>query len=311
MMRTWLLLFGAALLIGQQGLRVFTPEVQVGLFFLGVVLVGVPHGAADLLVSTQQARDAGRMFHTPKFLLGYVGRLLVFAAVLYFLPVLGSALFILFSAYHFGETDLAKLRTETLWGKFVVLNYGLVILGIILLGHAEEVEPILAVLEASPQQALWLEWVISSKLLLLGTSMVLFFGSAFAYFVLNPSSHAGGGDFIARFAMLALLLHFLPLVLGFTFYFIVWHSVLSLSNILSYLRKDGLFSTQVILGRVVFYSILALVGMALLAACGFVYLSTEALMISVIAGLAVLTAPHMGVMHEMYGRLRSQQSQGL
>jgi hypothetical protein len=45
-------------------------------------------------------------------------------------------------------------------------------------------------------------------------------------------------------------------------------------------------------------------GMGLLAAGGFVYLSTGTLMISVIAGLAVLTAPHMGVMHEMYGRLR-------
>jgi Brp/Blh family beta-carotene 15,15'-monooxygenase len=303
-MRTWLLLFGAALLIGQQGLQLFTPEVQVGLFFLGIVLVGVPHGAADLLVSTQQARDAGKVFHAPMFLLGYVGRLLLFGAVLYFFPVVGSTLFVLFSAYHFGETDLARLRTETFLGKAVVLNYGLVILGIILLGHAEEVRPIVAVLDASPEQAGWLEWVIRSKLLLLGASMVLFFGSAFAYFVLNPSSRVDGGDFIARFALHALLLHFLPLVLGFTFYFIVWHSVLSLSNILSYLRKDGLFSTKVILGRIVFYSALALAGMALLAACGFVYLSTEVLMISVIAGLAVLTAPHMGVMHEMYGRLR-------
>jgi Brp/Blh family beta-carotene 15,15'-monooxygenase len=304
MMRTWLLLFGCALLVGKWLLHVFTPEVQLGLFFLGIVLVGVPHGAADLLVSTQQARDAGRPFHAPGFLLGYVGRLLLFAAVLYFFPVVGSALFILFSAYHFGETDLARLRTETLLGKFVVLNYGLVILGIILLGHAEEVRPILAVLDASPEQALWLERVISSKMLLLGASLVLFFGSAFAYFVLNPSSRVDGGDFIARFAVLALLLHFLPLLLGFTFYFVIWHSVLSINNILSYLRKDGIFTTRLIVGRMALYSALALMGMGLLAAGGFVYLSTGTLMISVIAGLAVLTAPHMGVMHEMYGRLR-------
>jgi Brp/Blh family beta-carotene 15,15'-monooxygenase len=304
MMRTWLLLFGCALLVGKWLLHVFTPEVQLGLFFLGIVLVGVPHGAADLLVSTQQARDADRPFHAPGFLLGYVGRLLLFAAVLYFFPVVGSALFILFSAYHFGETDLARLRTETLLGKFVVLNYGLVILGIILLGHAEEVRPILAVLDASPEQALWLERVISSKMLLLGASLVLFFGSAFAYFVLNPSSRVDGGDFIARFAVLALLLHFLPRLLGFTFYFVIWHSVLSINNILSYLRKDGIFTTRLIVGRMALYSALALMGMGLLAAGGFVYLSTGTLMISVIAGLAVLTAPHMGVMHEMYGRLR-------
>jgi hypothetical protein len=166
------------------------------------------------------------------------------------------------------------------------------------------VRPILAVLDASPEQALWLERVISSKMLLLGASLVLFFGSAFAYFVLNPSSRVDGGDFIARFAVLALLLHFLPLLLGFTFYFVIWHSVLSINNILSYLRKDGIFTTRLIVGRMALYSALALMGMGLLAAGGFVYLSTGTLMISVIAGLAVLTAPHMGVMHEMYGRLR-------
>jgi len=309
-MRTWLLLFGCALLLAHQVLRTFTPEVQGALFLLGIVLVGVPHGAADLLVSTQQARDLGKPFHAPWFLLGYVGRLLLFAAVLYYFPVIGSALFILFSAYHFGETDLAGLRTETLLGKAVVLNYGLVILGIILLGHAEEVRPILSVLDASPEQALWLERVIDSKMLLLGASMVLFFGSAFAYFVLNPSSRPDSGDFIARFALLALLMFFLPLLLGFTFYFIVWHSVLSLTNILTYLRKDGLFSTGTIVKRIVFYSALALIGIGLLAAGGFAYLNTATLMVSVIAGLAMLTAPHMGVMHMMYLRMRVQQFQG-
>jgi len=303
-MRTWMLLFGCALLVVHHLLEVFTPEVQAGLFLLGIVVVGVPHGAADLLVSAQQSRDDGRTFNTPLFFVGYLGRLFLFAAVLYFFPIIGSALFMLFSAYHFGETDLSGLRTETLLGKAVVINYGLVILGILLLGHAEDVLPILSVLNASDVHALWLERVIDAKLALLGLFMVLFFASAFAYFVLNPASRPDGGDFLARFAVLALLLHFLPLVLGFAFYFIVWHSVLSLNNILTYLRKDGLFSTRLILKRIMLYSSLALIGMGVLAAGGFAYMTTETLMISVIVGLAVLTAPHMGVMHAMYGRLR-------
>ena len=307
MMRTLLLLFGCALLLAHQVLQVFTPELQVGLFLLGIVLVGVPHGAADLLVSAQQARDADRAFHTPVFFAGYVGRLLLFAAVLCMFPLLGAALFMLFSAYHFGETDLSGLRTETFLGKAVVLFYGLVILGVILLGHGEELRPILAVLNASAEQTLWLELVLASKLVLLGIAMALFFGCTFAYFVLNPSSRPDGGDFLARFALLALLLHFLPLMLGFVFYFIVWHSVLSLGNILTYLRKDGRFSTGIILKRIVLYSTLALVGMGLLAVGGSAILTTGTLMISVIVGLAVLTAPHMGVMHRMYMRMRLQQ----
>jgi Brp/Blh family beta-carotene 15,15'-monooxygenase len=305
-MRTWLLLFGCALLLAHQVLPIFTPEVQVVLFLLGIVLVGVPHGAADLMVSAQQARDEGRTFRPPLFFASYLGRLLLFGAILYLFPLLGAALFMLFSAYHFGETDLSGLRTETLLGKAVVLNYGLVILGIILLGHGEEVRPILAVLDASPEQAIWLDRILASKLILLGISMVFFFSSTFAYFVVNPASRAAGGDFLARFALLALLLHFLPLVLGFVFYFVGWHSVLSLSNILVYLRKDGIFSTGIILKRIAFYSALALMGMGLLAAGGFAYLTAGTMMVSVIVGLAVLTAPHMGVMHLMYARMRDR-----
>jgi Brp/Blh family beta-carotene 15,15'-monooxygenase len=306
-MRTWLLLLGCALLLAHQVLQVFTADVQVVLFLLGIVVVGVPHGAADLLVSAQQARDAGRTFHTPLFLACYVGRLLLFAAVLWWFPLIGSVLFILFSAYHFGETDLSGLRTETLLGKVVVISYGLVILGILLLGHADEVRPILSVLNASDVHALWLERIIDAELLLLGTFMGLLFASAFAYFVLNPAWRPGGGDFLVRFAVMMVLLHYLPLVLGFAFYFLVWHSVLSLRNILAYLRKDGLFPTALIVKRIVFYSALALVGMGLLAVGGFTYLNSGTLMVAVIVGLAVLTAPHMGVMHVMYARLRARE----
>jgi hypothetical protein len=38
-------------------------------------------------------------------------------------------------------------------------------------------------------------------------------------------------------------------------------------------------------------------------------LNTATLTVAVIAGLAMLTAPHMGVMHMMYMRMRIQQIQ--
>jgi hypothetical protein len=65
-------------------------------------------------------------------------------------------------------------------------------------------------------------------------------------------------------------------------------------------------STGIIVKRIVFYSTLALVGMGLLALGGFAYMNTGTLMVAVIVGLAVLTAPHMGVMHVMYARMRDR-----
>lgn len=303
-MRSLLLCIGCALLIVRLSGWMPTSGMQVTLFLVGAVLVGIPHGAADLLVAARQAGDERRSFSMSRFLAGYLGRLLAFAAVLYLFPVPGALLFVLFSAYHFGETDLSAVRTDLLLGKVVVLFHGLVILGIMVLGHPDEVRGIVGSLDLSAGQQRWLDAALDARLSVLGISLLLFFAAAFAYFLSQPASRAHGGDLIVRFAVLALLVHFLPLVLGFTFYFILWHSLLSLNDIVHFLRSGDRYSMRTIIGRIALFSGLAFAGIAALVLLGTMYVSAKALLMSVILGLAVLTAPHIGVMHGMYARLR-------
>jgi hypothetical protein len=303
-MRLALLFAGGVLLFGQQLGWSPTPGAQVAMFLVGVVLVGIPHGAADMLVASRQAGEDRKGFSLVGFLSGYLGRLLAFALVLYLFPVVGAVLFVLLSAYHFGETDLTGVRTDGWLGKSVVLCHGLVILGIILLGHPEEVRGIIGILEPSEVQQRLLERCLDARLTVLGVSLMLFFASGFAYFMAHPASRPYGGELIIRFAALALLVHFLPLILGFTFYFILWHSLLSLNDIIAFLRSDDRYSMRTILGRIALFSALAFVGIGVLVLLGSMYVSSRALLMSVILGLAVLTAPHIGIMHAMYARLR-------
>ena len=59
--------------------------------------------------------------------------------------------------------------------------------------------------------------------------------------------------------------------------------------------------------QIVFYSLLALVGIALFIFTGYLDFSSRAVVIYILFGLAVLTAPHMNIMHEMYNRLRKSK----
>jgi beta-carotene 15,15'-dioxygenase len=98
----------------------------------------------------------------------------------------------------------------------------------------------------------------------------------------------------------------LPLILGFTFYFVIWHSLLSLQNIVRYLRKDNVVKTNIITKQIVIYSSIAIVGTSLFGLTGFMFMNTTAVTGYVFIGLAVLTAPHMQIMHSMYHSLNKQ-----
>ena len=99
------------------------------------------------------------------------------------------------------------------------------------------------------------------------------------------------------------------MLLGFTFYFVVWHSALSLRNIVKYLRNRNGYPARVIIKQILLYSALALAGIALFGAGGMMFTGTSAVTSYLFLGLAVLTAPHMQIMHNMYRRIRLSSQQ--
>ncbi|MBC7721313.1 MAG: hypothetical protein H7068_04770, partial [Pedobacter sp.] len=104
MLRIFLILLGFALLVFEQQIQAISVQSQFVIFLIGIFLLGVPHGAADLLVATKNARFAKKTFSNSYFFINYIGRLLLFAATLWLFPLVGNLLFIFFAAYHFGET---------------------------------------------------------------------------------------------------------------------------------------------------------------------------------------------------------------
>ena len=95
MLRIVLLLSGCMLLLFQQYIIPFTNSTQFIIFLSGIILLGVPHGAADLLVATQNANSSKKSFSKFRFLAVYISRLFAFAAILWLFPLAGNLLFIL------------------------------------------------------------------------------------------------------------------------------------------------------------------------------------------------------------------------
>jgi Brp/Blh family beta-carotene 15,15'-monooxygenase len=305
MLRIVLLLSGCMLLLFQQFITPFNTSVQFIIFLIGILILGVPHGAADLLVATQNANSSKKSFSKFRFFTVYLLRLFVFAATLWFFPLTGNLLFILFAAYHFGETDLYQFKTNTLSGKAFVIFYGLLILSVILLHHFEEVKPLFQLFNAGKENAVFINWLDVNRYNVISVSGILFFTAAFIYFLQNNKTDANDkGQFLIRFAVILFILFNLPLLLGFTFYFVVWHSVLSLNNITTYLRKNNSYTQNSINREIVLYSVVAIIGIALFGLTGFMFINSNAVVGYLFLGLAVLTAPHMQIMHDMYNSLR-------
>lgn len=240
------------------------------------------------------------------FLSIYLFRLFLFAVLLWFFPVTGNFLFIIFAAYHFGETDLHQFKTETLVGKLFVISYGLLILGFILLHHFEELMPLFNLFPSGKSAAGIIHFIQDYRKGILLALLALFMIIAFVYFATHEVGSYNPGLFIVHLGLILLILYALPMMLAFTFYFIVWHSLLSLKNIVGFLRKNADYNYRQIVGRMLVLSLLAMGGIALFGACGFMFLNHQTMLVYVFLGLAVLTAPHLQVMHEMYRLLRKQ-----
>ena len=309
MIRVILLLLGFILLIIQHYVLAIETNTQYVIFLAGIMLLGVPHGAADLLVASRNADMTDQIFSQKRFFIIYLGRLFLFAVLLFLFPIAGFLLFIFFAAYHFGETDLHHFKTNRLSGKIFVIAYGLVILSVILLHHFDEVIPIVQLFESGRENHAIIDWISQHRYLILTINGLLFFITSFYYFLTNNQpGNNDKGHFLIRFACMLFILFNLPMLLGFTFYFVVWHSLLSLNNIVNYLTQKDTVSYSTIIKQIVFYSSLAIVGIGLFGLAGAAVINKNVVSGYVFLGLAVLTAPHIEIMYKMYAAIRQKQT---
>ncbi|MCC6413415.1 MAG: beta-carotene 15,15'-dioxygenase, Brp/Blh family [Saprospiraceae bacterium] len=189
---------------------VLFPGLQPTVYFLlltGLILVGLPHGALDHVVETGNIRKK----ITPGFIIRYLGKAAIMAGCWWLSPLFGVLLFVGYSAWHFGQTDYTEWQRNSKTGAFL---WGLSLLFIILLTHAEELSHILRAMHIDlgrvPEQF---------------GSQAMVAGLALLTLQLVSSLFAKNGWKQTLTLMTLLLGIKLPLLLCFGIYFIGQHSV--------------------------------------------------------------------------------------
>ena len=180
-------------------------SVQVILFSVGFLTVGLPHGAVDHLLESGVHVKRVKL----SFILKYLGVSFIFL-LLWFLSANSALLcFLAYSIWHFGQCDFKEWipNKQNTWKNIL---WGTLLFGILLIGHQTETNEILAGLQTfelpfTDEQAIH----ISQILILI----------SFIWSILERK-----GSFILTVCMLFVGMY-LPLLSAFSLYFIGQHSL--------------------------------------------------------------------------------------
>ena len=277
--------------------------LQLIFFGLGVILFGIPHGSLDHFIYHKERNEAMNMRSISKFLLFYLGFAVLYASLWLISVELSILLFIVISAYHFGEMDLKALAIKTSLSSRILFSfYGLLFLVNYLLFQFPNVESILLGFpdfEQSQIERLRLlygyqeEVMIASLLIFIPILSIFLFQSKLLGLVQLET--------VLQLVVLMLIVFNLPILLGFGFYFNIWHAGLSMIEIKKFLgwqdksywfiyRKSWLTNGLSFL----------MIGLLFVIFKG----NLERLLAIFFMSIAILTAPHMKVISVLFSKER-------
>ena len=244
---------------------------------LGVLTVGILHGANDLSL----IKKLGFLKSKSQRFVTYVCFVLFFSTLLYSIPMFALVLFVIISAYHFGEQQWHKYQTSSTPRLAVFyFTYGLFLFSVLFYMHSDEVTAVIYQISAVLVPPMFFAiFALTSSVLL---SFILFFSiKSFKDFLM---------DFFIQTAIILLLFWTTNLLVSFAVYFVFWHSWPSLRD-----QANALYGPQGSFKKYLkdawFYWVLSIIGLSIM----YFYNDTLGLdpMALFFSFLAAITFPHV------------------
>lgn len=266
-----------------------------GLYLLGLFLIlvfGIFHGANDIVIINKSVKSLKNksLIAIISIYLTIVG---LFAVFFSFLPDIALFVFVLLSAYHFGEQHWNRILMSTHYlMKFIFeFIYGCIIFGLIFMFHQSEVEDIIGAICNYSVSLNFLPYL----LIVLG-SMLLVVG--FFIYRSNRLFKSQLSEQILYLLVLTIIFKVTNLIFSFAIYFVLWHSIPSLYDQINFIYGDVTKKTITkYIKNAFLYWLVSIVGLL-----GFYWLLKdtavfEALLFSFIAAI---TFPHVLVINNMF-----------
>lgn len=276
-------------------------------FWVLVILVavtGIPHGAIDHVIYAQQRRLAN-----PKasinwwyFFASYLALLAVAATAWVFLPVLMFLLFMLISAYHFGQSQLYHfpLAEHVPQKQALYMSWGMCLLGLLLLTHWPQQAELLATLFSWDMQAGGLYHTIATYITVVAGAFWLVHSAYLGYKKLV--SWKAITIEVAVILFLYLVFINSSLYLSFALYFGLWHATRVIFTEYNYLHRGHTngFSKGDFFKAFIPFSLISFAGLAILWFASSWLSSAIAPFLLFLIFISALTLPHALLMHGMY-----------
>jgi Brp/Blh family beta-carotene 15,15'-monooxygenase len=268
---------------------------------LGFILIftfGMIHGSNDLLIVNKILNNT-KQYPKTTLLIAYLFIVSIAVLFFYWMPSVAMILFILFSAYHFGEQHWDHLfaKTNSLLKFSFFFAYGLLILFLLFSFNDKEVKLILHEITGYKFTTLYSKIIIAVLGGFVGVVLV------FDYYTKRLPLEVLLKE-LFTLLVLAIVFSSSSLIWGFSIYFILWHSIPSLIEQITFLYGDlKTGSTLKYCKGALPYWIISLVGMVILYA---IFNSEKQFYSLFFAFIAAVTFPHAFVMLKMFSKKKAQ-----
>ena len=269
------------------------------LIILGIVsLVGIPHGATDYLIFQKISERDQKIGAWGPFIVIYLMTMGVYGLLWLLAPFLSLVIFLVISAYHFGQSNWHDKTGKNIWANaFIYLGWGSFVVLIPMFFHWEACAPILTALSGYNWIAFPSQYFLVAASGLFLINLAISTGLYFKDIIDERRWLLELGSLI----LLGLLFWRTPLLVGFAIYFGIWHSLGSLVDQLYHFRKIDPSIQWKSLGQAALpYTVAALLGLALFA---FVPAGQANEYLAIGGGLvfiSLVTMPHMILIEHLY-----------
>lgn len=272
----------------------FSHEIAVCTFL--ILILGIPHGAIDHILFIESKKSNPILFYA-----AYLGVMLLYVLLWIYLPVFSLIIFLLTSAYHFGQSQMVeKIITIDTWKKrFLYFAWGSTLLSALFsLNH----DGLIALLELYEDTRLFIPLFDQNILRLIFISCLGL--TLFLLTKLYLSKKFTARELVYELIILGTILavfYLLPLIIGFTIYFVFQHSLKVLVQEYNFLKNfKSMFSVKKFVLSLAPFSLITIFFLAILLVLysfGRLPISVSLLVFILIS---TITIPHSIVMDSFY-----------
>lgn len=269
-------------------------ETQLLFSSFFILFIGIPHGAIDHVLFFKKRNLSQIQFYSV-----YLGLILLFLVLWIYFPFWSLLLFLLISAFHFGESQFSEINTSNLIKYLLYPVWGIALLSTLMHYNLHELIDITTFFKDTNDLQIMYDEVFIFQLYLITN-----IGSIILLLLLAVKSHMNLDRLFSELFLLLILhitFYLFPFLIAFTMYFVILHSIKVMNQEYQFLKQDSDNFKFIDFFKILIpYSLLSIFFTTLIIALSYVGVISYSVPLVSIIIISVITLPHAIVMHVFY-----------